>query len=105
MTTSNSAKTEAQPSTNQDILSAKFVSEWDGGVQILTDALVDLRTGAVQIEVSDDDHVVSLEILDREFVQLACGSEFETHEINDTYYICDLAALRAAVGYTAPTVH
>lgn len=104
MTTANRATTQAQPAIKADQLSAEFVSEWDGGFQVTTAARVDLLTGALQIEVSDHESE-SLTVLDREFFQLACGAEFETQEQGGTYFVCDLAALRAAVGYTGPTVH
>lgn len=103
MTCNNSTAARQNPSMNHAAtIHAQYVSEWDGGFQVASDARVDLMTGTVQADVSGDD-VDALETLDRQFIQLESGAEFETEEINGVYVICDLPALHNAVRYTPAT--
>lgn len=75
-------------------ITAEFHSIWDQGYDLETSCAVDLQTGLVTAEVSDD--VEGLDLLDREYVQLP-GSHVE-HEIEDIdgqYFVVNREALRS----------
>ncbi len=75
-------------------ITAEFHSIWDQGYDLETACTVDMQSGLVTPEVSDD--VEGLDLLDREYVQLP-GSHVE-HEIEDIdgqYFVVNLEALRS----------
>lgn len=75
-------------------ITAEYHSIWDQGYDLETACAVDLQTGLVTAEVSDD--VEGLDLLDREFVQLQ-GShvEHEVEDIDGQYFVANLDALRS----------
>ncbi len=75
-------------------IAAEFHSIWDQGYDLETACTVDMQSGLVTPEVSDD--VEGLDLLDREYVQLP-GSDVE-HEVEDIdgqYFVVNRDALRS----------
>ena len=85
-------------------IEVQYISEWDGGIQVSTQAIIDLLTGVVSPEVSDDDNDYQVEVLDRQFVQLKNDTEFEVEEVDGLYVVRDLKALWDAVGYSIEVI-
>jgi hypothetical protein len=77
-------------------VAATYVSEWDGGYQITSNCLVDMDSGIVTPQVTDDPDAESVEMLDREFVQTMAG-DFEVEELDGHYRIIELNTIRASV--------
>lgn len=62
-------------------MKAKFITIWDGGVEVETDCQYNAATGEVfDIEVFDGDEVEELETLDRTFIRLEDGVELDVEE-------------------------
>ncbi|ELQ8317919.1 hypothetical protein R2571_006827 [Pseudomonas aeruginosa] len=74
-------------------ITAEFHSIWDQGYDLETACTVDMQSGLVTIEVSDD--VEGLDLLDRQYVQLP-GShvEYGVEEIDGEYFVVNLDSLR-----------
>ena len=79
------------------MISAEYVSLWDGCYEIVTACQVDVVTGVCYPEMSTLEEAEEVEILEREFIRLADGSEFEVVEDGE-YVVEDLQAFRQAVG-------
>ena len=76
------------------IIAAEFHSIWDQSYDLETACTVNLQSGLITAEVSDD--VEGLDLLDREYVQLQDGhAEHAVEEVNGEYFVTNLEALRA----------
>lgn len=62
-------------------MKAKFITVWDGGIEVETDCQCNLATGEVfDVEVFDGGEVEELETLDRTFIRLDDGVELDVEE-------------------------
>lgn len=81
-------------------LHAKYVSLWDGDNEVVTDCLINTNTGQVWAEASDE--VEDLEVLEKESIRLADGTEFEIEEVDGARMVQDVAGLREAASAPYP---
>ena len=79
------------------MVSVEYVSLWDGYYEIVTACQVDVVTGVCYPEMSTLEEAEEVEMLEREFIRLADGSEFEVVDDGD-YIVEDLQAFRQALG-------
>ena len=81
------------------MISAEYVSLWDGCYEIVTACQVDVVTGVCYPEMSTDDAAEEVEVLEREFIRLADGTEFEVVDGDyGDYVVEDLQAFHQALG-------
>lgn len=72
------------------IVPATFVSVWDGGYRVETPCEVNLKTKEVcHIIPSTDPNIESLDILDRELVQIG-DEEFPVYRSEDDAFVPDM---------------
>ena len=79
------------------MVSVEYVSLWDGYYEIVTACQVDVVTGVCYPEMSTLEEAEEVEMLEREFIRMTDGSEFEVVDDGD-YVVEDLQAFRQAVG-------
>ena len=79
------------------MIGVEYVSVWDGCYEIVTACQVDVVTGVCYPEMSTVEEAEEVEMLEREFIRLADGSEFEVVEDGE-YVVEDLQAFRQAIG-------
>lgn len=77
----------------------EYVSVWDGGDEVVSQATLDTKTGSItDITAADEEASESVQTLDREFVRVYGVGEFDvTRMPNDEYMLADVAAWRAAL--------
>lgn len=79
-------------------IAATYISEWDGGYQIATKCLIDIDTGLVTPEVCDSLEINEVNTLDREFIQLDSGAEFDIEENgHNQQVIADIIGFRSSI--------
>ena len=79
------------------MIDVDYVSVWDGCYEIVTACQVDTVTGVCYPEMSTVAEAEEVEMLEREFIRLADGSEFEVFEDGE-YVVEDLQSFRQALG-------
>lgn len=79
------------------MINVEYVSVWDGCYEIVTACQVDVVTGVCYPEMCTLEDAEEVEMLEREFIRLADGSEFEVFEDGD-YVVEDLQAFHQAIG-------
>lgn len=79
------------------MVSVEYVSLWDGCYEIVTACQVDAVTGVCYPEMCTLEETEEVEMLEREFIRLADGSEFEVVD-NGDYVVEDLQAFHQAIG-------
>ena len=79
------------------MIDVEYVSVWDGCYEIVTACQVNTVTGVCYPEMSTVEEAEEVEMLEREFIRLADGTEFEVIEDGD-YVIEDLQAFHQALG-------
>ena len=58
-------------------MKAKFISIWDGNIEIVTNCEYDPETGCIYFTEVSDDGAEGLQCLDREYIELQDGEEIE----------------------------
>lgn len=81
------------------ILKIQFQSIWDGGTEVLTDALLDLESGEI-VDIESTDDVEELDMLDSQSIFIKHGNltaAYDVIETDDGYFISkkDLKTIRA----------
>lgn len=82
-------------------LNAEFVSVWDGGYQVYSNCTVDLASGIVDPEISDDPEAENVEVLDYQFIALS-GLEIPVEDADEGYKVADLELLRSLCSQLKP---
>lgn len=79
------------------MIGVEYVSVWDGCYEIVTACQVDTVTGVCYPEMGTVAEAEEVEMLEREFIRLADGTEFEVVD-NGDYVVEDLQAFHRAIG-------
>ena len=77
----------------KQIVEVEYVTLWDDGVEIVTSAMYDVKTGLVYDIETTGEGIEDLDILEREFIRLEDGTELDVCEESGKYKVVNFAEI------------